>query len=160
MTMNTEDRRERKTARRKLDHLKQSSTHLGRQIEEVGTAVEFLGELQTTLDQIDDALAPIIADFRARVLNLEGQSYGTLEVNQSIANAVQEVADQLRVAFSCPKCGEPARFRCSAAATAKTGMFVFSHGRQTHGGGTKMPKLVVVAAPENGRKSEIPKAGA
>lgn len=115
-----------------------------------------LAELRRRNEEIDNALEPITASFQRVTLDLEGRNFESLEANQRVAQVIQDTADRLRVAFSCPKCGEPARFRCSAAATAKTGMFVFSHGRQTHGGGTKIPKLVVVDAPEDGRKTEIP----
>jgi len=124
--------------------------------EDDDTAEDISGLLEGGLREIENALQAPRLSFEALLRSVEGRNYESLEANQRIASLIQETADRLRLAFVCTRCGEPARFRCSQAATAKTGMFTFSHGRQTHTGTTTIPRLQTTQAAKDGRKTEAP----
>ncbi len=97
--------------------------------------------------RIATALKQFVIGFQKELRMLEGESYGTLEKNQEVAKLIQATADRLGLLFACPnpECkGAPSRFRCSKGTNAPNGMFTFSHGRHTHGGRTKIPKLTLV----------------
>ena len=106
-------------------------------------------------DEIAAALDPIASAFQRDILALEGKNFESLEGNQQVAQVIQETADKLRVAFSCTKCGEPARFRCAKNASMKTGMFTFAHSVGTHTGTGTIPKLQLVGKPEHGLREKI-----
>lgn len=114
-----------------------------------------LTALRQRNDEIDTALEPIAASFQRDLLILEGRNFESLEANQQVAQLIQDTADRLRVAFSCPKCGESARFRCAKNASMKNGMFTFAHSVGTHTGTATIPKLTLVAKPEHGLREKV-----
>ena len=112
----------------------------GRRLPSVAEQIDPLDQIQ---GDIEAALEPLRKKFQEHVSTLEGKNLGTLEENQRIARMIQETADKLGVLFLCTKCNAASRFRCSENPTAKTGVFVFAHGKNTHGGTTTIPPLKV-----------------
>lgn len=102
-----------------------------------------LTQLEDFETQIENALQPTLSQFAPFVETLEGRNFESFEMNRRIAALVQGVADRLNLLFACPKCGAAARFRCVVSPKVKTGIFMFSHGQQTHGGTSKIPPLKI-----------------
>lgn len=97
------------------------------------------------LTGFDAAVAPLRQKFQEFVSQLEGKNFESLEANQQVADLIHETATLLHVAFTCPKCSEPARLRCQPSTNSETGVFSFGHPHTTHGGTKKIPPLNVVA---------------
>jgi hypothetical protein len=89
-----------------------------------------------------------------------GQSFGSLEANQAITREVLDLLNRLGLRFVCPRegCGRPAALRCTAAGISRHGVFQFDHAaggrRTTHKGSSVFPRLTLVPAPADRRRSE------
>ncbi len=103
--------------------------------------------------RIDNKLASERPSFEKDCTDSEGTNLLDLGENQCLASIIQEIADRLQVAFRCPKCGQPARFRCVPNNKVKTGVFVFAHSTGPHGGTAALPKLILTEPAEDGRKT-------
>jgi hypothetical protein len=113
--------------------------------------VSNLEELAASLDGV---IAPIREQFAHLLLSLEGTNRESLEANVRLADIIQTTANRLGVAFRCPKCSEPARFRCVKNKSMKSGMFTFAHSTGTHTGTAAVPKLTLMDKPPHGLKSD------
>ena len=100
-------------------------------------------QLQEFLISVEQVLEPSKEAFAELLRTIEGNDYGSLEENKNLTALISEIADRLGVAFLCPRCQQPARFRCAKSNKTKNGMFSFSHnnGKQSHGGTVKIPHL-------------------
>lgn len=85
--------------------------------------------------------------------SLEGAAFESLVANERFAGELNSLLDRLRLRVKCPKCGEPARFVCSASNRMKNGAFFFYHTSTRHGGTASIPALRLVAkGPDKRRK--------
>jgi len=90
--------------------------------------------------------------------DLKGAAFESLAANERLARELNSLLDRLGLRAKCPKCGEPARFVCSASSRMKNGAFFFYHTSTTHGGTGTVPALKLVSkGPDKRRKPERPK---
>jgi hypothetical protein len=103
-----------------------------------------IGAIQTDLDKVRQ---PLVARLQEMLKELDGTTGESFEVNQRIAVLLQRTADQLGVAFCCPKegCGAPSKIRCKNAPRSRAGAFVFEHyqdGKKVfHASSNNLPSL-------------------
>lgn len=102
--------------------------------------VEFFDGLN---EQIAEAHLPLIEQFQTYLRTLISQSFESLEEKKSIALLIQTTARKLGVMFMCPKCQQPAGFRCARSGNSPTGVFSFYHPGSTHGATVNIPELIV-----------------
>jgi len=117
----------------------------------VGGQLDALARLN---EGIDEAHLPIVEEFKELLKSLEKENFGSLEANQRIASLVQDTANRLQVAFLCPRCNEPARFKCVPDGTVKTGVFTFGHARGNHTATTKIPPLTLTKPAPDRRRTQ------
>lgn len=102
--------------------------------------------------ELDELLSQARQKLIRLVGSLEGTRRETIEESREIATLIQGYAQQCRVAFRCPTCGEPARLRCIEVGGSRSGQFIFAHAKTTHGGSAAFPALEVIDAPDDLRK--------
>ncbi|WP_237607363.1 hypothetical protein [Roseimaritima sediminicola] len=87
--------------------------------------------------------------------SMAGQSFGSLSENRRFVKSVHALLDGHGLRVRCPECGHPAILRCSPGGPEGHGQFAFDHyiqGRRTfHGGGSRVPKVLVIAKPARRR---------
>lgn len=108
---------------------------------------------------IDDLLEPVRADLQAVLDRLAGRNFGSLEANQAVAVAIQQLLIRLERRVRCQGCGQPASLRCRLTTQSKSGCFQFDHrfgGRSTnHMGPTSLPRLELVPLPPDRRRRDF-----
>jgi hypothetical protein len=109
-------------------------------------------DFEAIMTGIEKALQESRHAFEARLTQVVGCNYGSLEANRTVATLIQDIADRLHIAFVCTKCSKPARFRCSQG-NIKTGVFTFAHSVGTHTGTASIPQLTLVAKPPHGLRA-------
>ena len=115
---------------------------------------DVLGALRAGNRSIEESLEPQRDAFRECLKELLGTNLGELSLNQDLAELLQERADLLRAAFLCPKCEQPARFRCDKNKTSPAGKFTFAHTVGTHTGTAAVPELILVPKPRRKKKEK------
>jgi hypothetical protein len=116
------------------------------------SALESLCQLDAQLTSLQ---APVTEHLQAILDGLQGQSFGSLEANEAVTDALLRLLHRLDLRVECPRCHEPALPHCRAVRNAKDGSFQFSHTRghrTNHGGSTTLPAFRLVAAPPDARR--------
>lgn len=91
--------------------------------------------------------------FAASLEQLAGINHQNFEMNRTLAEMIQDTANDLRVLFDCPKCGDAGRLKCAMSGNSRTGAFSIVHGRgKTHGASSALPKLKLIDHPFDNRK--------
>ena len=122
----------------------------------------FMDSLESGIGELNDALEeaqkPIIERLQMLLAEAEGKKFGTFEEKKRIVAMIQQMANQLKVAFRCVVCGEPARLRCAKARSSdEIGYIGFLHARTSHGGSQTFPHLELIDQPLDRRKTVLSK---
>ncbi len=110
--------------------------------------------LASMLAAIDPALRPICEQFKAWLgANEENSFDDDYEKKREAADAINAIAERLGVRFRCIVCGRSSKLACARSRKSdKKGFFTFPHGDSTHGGGAKLPRLMLIDRPTDGRR--------
>jgi hypothetical protein len=115
---------------------------------------------QDLLSVIDGMYAELREQTRRAVQQLlsenAGKDFPSLEEKQAFATRIRDLLRRADLRIKCPRCGEPAILRASAAGNSRYGVFHFDHpvagARSSHRGSTKFPEnLFVIDAPVDRR---------
>ena len=118
-----------------------------------------IDELQRELNRLQRSIRVAI---QTHLQQLAGQSFGSLEQNQSVAETVHDLLDGHGLRVQCSECGHPAILRVSPRNGIGDGAFVFDHtieGRRTfHGGRAVMPEIRLIAKPPRKKAKQTGKS--
>ena len=113
--------------------------------------------LESVAESFAVSLAPLRRELQRVLDRMAGTEFHSFEVARETAQKVQSLMQHLGVRAECPKTGLPGNLRHRQAKRTKTGTFqieIVEDGKRTSRfSSTTFPPIVLVAAPEDGRKA-------